>query len=189
MFAINGMPVKMPSCRRFIFDISSSGAAGADHIASSRPIPSKNPTHRLVRNMPEAKKKSPRPRQTLRIAPATHPRQFPRPRGNVGQLSRQVFWLMVHPTPRAFPSCRRYSVTVIRYSQELTLRVTFHDSRLTSLTDSGFHGFRPHLQRRDREGFAPSSLTQESQCGGHSRRTGRRLSSSLMSVGSPLLML
>jgi hypothetical protein len=41
--------------------------------------------------------------KTLRIAPATHPRQFPRPRGNVGQLSRQVFWLMVHPTPRAFP--------------------------------------------------------------------------------------
>ena len=52
-------------------------------------------------------KKSPRPQQTLRIAPATHPRQFPSPRGNVGQLSRQVFWLMVHPTPRAFPSMNR----------------------------------------------------------------------------------
>ena len=101
-------------------------------------------------------KKSPRPRQTLRIAPATHPRQFPSPRGNVGQLSWQVFWLMVHPTPRAFPSAE---------------------------ADSGIHGFRPHLQRRDREGFAPSSLTQESQCGGHFRRQGRRLSSSLMSVG------
>jgi hypothetical protein len=29
-------------------------------------------------------KKSSRPYQTLRIAPATHPRQFPSPRGNVG---------------------------------------------------------------------------------------------------------
>jgi hypothetical protein len=27
-------------------------------------------------------------------------------------------------------------------------------------------GFRPHLQRRDREGISPSSLTQESQCRG-----------------------
>jgi hypothetical protein len=52
-------------------------------------------------------KKSPRPQQTLRITPVTHPRQFPSPRGNVGQLSRQVFWLMVHPTPRAFPSMNR----------------------------------------------------------------------------------
>jgi len=114
-------------------------------------------------------RKSPRPRQTLRITPATHPRQFPRPRGNVGlrnlpedrhsvtandprpsarvlgvkrslpyyreyvsgrfhacglasdpisfasqrrdplagSPSRQVFWLMVHPTPRAFPSMNR----------------------------------------------------------------------------------
>ena len=101
-------------------------------------------------------KKSPRPRQTLRIAPATYPRQFPSPRGNLNQLSRQVFWLMAHPTPRAFPSPK---------------------------ADSGIHGFRPHLQRRDREGFPPSSLTQESQCGTHSRRPGRRLSSSLMSIG------
>jgi hypothetical protein len=27
--------------------------------------------------------------------------------------------------------------------------------------DSGVGGFRPHLQRRDREGFAPSSLTRK----------------------------
>ncbi len=46
---------------------------------------------------------------------------------------------MVHPTPRAFPSAE---------------------------ANSGIYGFRPHLQRRDREGLAPSSLTQESQCGG-----------------------
>jgi hypothetical protein len=28
-------------------------------------------------------------------------------------------------------------------------------------SDSGINGFRPHLQRRDREGIAPSSLTPE----------------------------
>jgi hypothetical protein len=72
-----------------------------------------------------------------------------------GSRSWQVFWLMVHSTPRAFPSTE---------------------------ADSGIHGFRPHLQRRDREGLTPSSLTQESQCGGHFRRQGRILSSSLMSV-------
>src|SRR5678816_2375004 len=72
--------------------------------------------------------------KTLRIAPASHPRLFPRPRGNDGQFSRQVFWLMVHPTPRAFPSIE---------------------------SDSGVNGFRPHSQRRDREGFAPSSLTRK----------------------------
>lgn len=35
-----------------------------------------------------------------------------------------------------------------------------------SLHPSGIYGFRPHLQRRDREGLAPSSLAQESQCAG-----------------------
>ena len=49
MFAINGMPVKMPCCRRFMFDISSSGAAGTTHIASSKPAPSRDPTHPVVR--------------------------------------------------------------------------------------------------------------------------------------------
>ena len=38
---------------------------------------------------------------------------------------------MVHPTPRAFP---------------------FGNA------NSGIYGFRPHLQRRDREGVSPSSL-------------------------------
>jgi hypothetical protein len=32
--------------------------------------------------------------------------------------------------------------------------------------DSGLIGFRPHSQRRDREGLAPSSLTRASQCEG-----------------------
>ncbi len=39
-------------------------------------------------------------------------------------------------------------------------------SRPLTPSDSGLRGFRPHLQRRDREGFAPSSLTQESVCAG-----------------------
>lgn len=61
--------------------------------------------------------------------------------------------------------------------------LTHHLSLVTDhCIPSGFYGFRPHLQRRDREGLAPSSLAQESQCGGHSRRPGRRLSSSLMAV-------
>ena len=70
--------------------------------------------------------------KTLRIAPATHPRQFPRPRGNVGQLSRQVFWLMAHPTPRAFPSedVNRKSLFVNR--GDLLLRLTVHEYRSTS---------------------------------------------------------
>ena len=65
--------------------------------------------------------------KTLRIAPATHPRQFPRPRGNVGQLSWQVFWLMVHPTPRAFPSedVNRKSLCVKR--EDFFLRLTVHE--------------------------------------------------------------
>ena len=46
---------------------------------------------------------------------------------------------MVRPTPRAFPFTE---------------------------VDSGACGFRPHLQRRDREGFAPSSLDPRRMNGG-----------------------
>ena len=46
---------------------------------------------------------------------------------------------MVRPTPRAFPSIA---------------------------LDSGSYRFRPHSQRRDREGLSPSSLTRKSQSGG-----------------------
>lgn len=50
--------------------------------------------------------------------------------GQMGSTSGQVFWLPDHPTCRAFPS----------------------------LILSGTCGVRPRLQRRDRDGFAPSSL-------------------------------
>lgn len=62
---------------------------------------------------------------------------------------------MDRPTPRPFPSVE---------------------------TDSGIYGFRHHIQRRDREGFTPSSLPQKLQCDRHSRREGQFLSSSLMCV-------
>src|SRR5512139_888510 len=74
---------------------------------------------------------------------------------------------MVHPTPR--PSHLKRE------------RLTVH------ATDSGIDGFRPHSQRRDREGFAPSSLTQESQCGGtigESRKTCQARSCSISIAGS-----
>ena len=50
------------------------------------------------------------------------------------------------------------------------------------VTDSGSHGFRPHSQRRDREGVAPSSLYPRVIMCWHSRRLRRNLSSSLLSV-------
>jgi hypothetical protein len=62
---------------------------------------------------------------------------------------------MVRPTPRAFPSEDVIRELYVTRKNFLACNV----SRLTFLTDSGIHGFRPHLQRRDREGFAPSSLT------------------------------
>lgn len=73
-------------------------------------------------------------------------------------LSEQVFWLMVHPTPRAFPS----SSCIVR-SEPPHARTCGAFLNESGLRDSGVAGFRPHLQRRDREGFPPSSLTQESQ--------------------------
>ena len=50
------------------------------------------------------------------------------------------------------------------------------------VTDSGSHGFRPHSQRRDREGVAPSSLCPRVTMCRHFRRLCRNLSSSLLSV-------
>ncbi len=50
--------------------------------------------------------------------------------GHQVTTSGQVFWLPDHSTHRAFPS----------------------------MTLSGICGFRPRLQRRDRDGFTPSSL-------------------------------
>lgn len=164
------MPVRMPCCRRFMIEPSVPSAYAIPppsnktptlspaitqvHTARSHQLPrkaaaSEQPrrtifgrphadrearTHRKI-CFSEPKIKNPQGLdKTLRIAPASHPRLFPRPRGNDGQFSGQVFWLMVLPTPRAFPSLK---------------------------SDSGVNGFRPHSQRRDREGFAPSSLTRK----------------------------
>ena len=50
-----------------------------------------------------------------------------------------------------------------------------------SFSDSGVDGFRPHLQRRDREGVAPSSLTLELYWQ-HNRRGQQNLSSSVIAA-------
>jgi hypothetical protein len=47
------------------------------------------------------------------------------------------------------------------------------------MPDSGCSGFRPHSQRRDREGVAPSSLTLELYWQ-HNRRGQQNLSSSVI---------
>ena len=162
MFAINGMPVKMPCCRRFIFDISSSARTApmsnnrrhrkTPNVRSRHPARSKRFLSKAAASEPPRRTRSrtsqalseARTKQeivfnvlkiknpqgltkTLRIAPATHPRQFPRPRGNVGQQSWQVFWLMVHPTTRAFPSedVNRKSLCVKR--EDFFLRLTVHE--------------------------------------------------------------
>lgn len=84
-------------------------------------------------------KKSPRPGKTLRIAPASSSSPVPQPRGNDGQFSEQVFWLMVHPTPR--PShLKREEVNVRRKGSSTSLAsyFAFHSS------GQWHDGFRPH---------------------------------------------
>lgn len=61
---------------------------------------------------------------------------------NDQSTSRQVFWLLDHATHRTFPFC-------------------FHFSQRNK--NSGIRSFRPQLQRRDRDGFAPSSLFSHEQ--------------------------
>lgn len=85
--------------------------------------------------------------------------------------------------PISFASQRRdpsgrppFPAGLLAHGSPYSPRLPIHES------DSGIHRFRPHLQRRDHEGLAPSSLTQESYCGRHSRRAGRRLSRSLLSI-------
>jgi hypothetical protein len=77
----------------------------------------------------------------LRIAPVLlGPQVSGRPvsRGPVRPSYRQVFWLLDQSTPGAFPG------------------------RLS--TPVAFSRFRPQLQRRDRDGFAPSSLFPYGTC-------------------------
>jgi hypothetical protein len=72
----------------------------------------------------------------LRIAPVLlGPQVGSRPvsREPVRPSHRQVFWLLDHSTPGAFPGSASTPVALSR--------------------------FRPQLQRRDRDGFAPSSLS------------------------------
>ncbi len=91
--------------------------------------------------------------------------------------------LLAHGSPYSprLPIFRvKREASFVKRLKDKSLRFTRNASRPTPL-DSGIHGFRPHLQRRDREGLAPSSLTQESYCGRHSRRPERRLSRSFMS--------
>ena len=76
-------------------------------------------------------------------------------------------WFVLLPAPSHL--VERYPLTVIRESQERILRFTLNDS-IHVRKDSGVGGFRPHSQRRDREGFAPSSLTRKPRCERHSRR-------------------
>ena len=77
----------------------------------------------------------------LRIAPVLlGPQAGGRPvsREPVRPSYRQVFWLLDQSTPGAFPGC--------------------------SSTPVAFSRFRPQLQRRDRDGFAPSSLFPYGTC-------------------------
>jgi hypothetical protein len=77
----------------------------------------------------------------LRIAPVLlGPQAGGRPvsREPVRPSYRQVFWLLDHPTPGAFPGPQS--------------------------TPVAFSRFRPQLQRRDRDGFSPSSLFPYGTC-------------------------
>ena len=69
------------------------------------------------------------------------------------------------PVPQ--PSRERWSIHwagLLAHGSSYSPRLPIH------LVDSGNTGFRPHSQRRDREGFTPSSLTQESYLWRHNRR-------------------
>ena len=89
---------------------------------------------------PNKKPQFPESRE-LRIAPVLlGPQVSGRPvsREPIRPSYRQVFWLLDQSTPGAFPGC--------------------------SSTPVAFSRFRPQLQRRDRDGFAPSSLFPYGTC-------------------------
>jgi hypothetical protein len=77
-------------------------------------------------------------------------------------------WFVLVPAPSHLVD----TLTVNRYSLLARAHLAFHVERFTMHVrkDSGVGGFRPHSQRRDREGFAPSSLTRKPRCERHSRR-------------------
>jgi hypothetical protein len=116
--------------------------------------------------------------ETLRIAPASSSSPVPQP----SREQRSTF--------RAGLLARGST-----YSPRLPIRSVSRETRVVSwrsasltpcaspftLQNSGHHGFRPHSQRRDREGFAPSSLPRKSQYSPDNRREGQILSSPIMS--------
>jgi hypothetical protein len=77
--------------------------------------------------------------------------------------------LLAHGSPYSpclpIPNVKRRSLFVKRRRRTRSYEIRF-TRYVSRLGDSGNHGFRPHSQRRDREGLAPSSLTQESQSRG-----------------------
>ncbi len=80
-------------------------------------------------------------RRELRIAPVLlgpHVGGRPVSREPIRPSYRQVFWLLDQSTPGAFPG--------------------------SASTPVAFSRFRPQLQRRDRDGFAPSSLFPYGTC-------------------------
>lgn len=116
-------------------------------------------------------------RQTLRIAPASSSSPVPQPSRERWSTLRGG--LLAHGSPY-FP---RLPISHVKRRSSSVKRLNEHSyeirfTRYVSRSDSGRRGFRPHLQRRDREGISPSSLTQESQCRGHNRRERQNLSSS-----------
>lgn len=93
--------------------------------------------------MPLVQKKNP---QGLRIDPEDCTRfsssPLPQPRGNDGQFSEQVFWLMVHPTPR--PSHLKHERQNRRRKTDNLLPLRFTCNRSPSRPqDSGMTGFVP----------------------------------------------
>jgi hypothetical protein len=155
----------MPCCRRFIVTSSVSYAAARPAERSSPPISA----HRAVKHRQDLscrvrKQKNPQGLTTLRIAPASSPSPFPQPTrerrsDRAGFLTSGSFYSSPFPSG----DVNRESLFVKR-RREVLLRLTFDDSRITSARQ-WFREFRPQLQRRDREGVAPSSLHPGRICG------------------------
>src|SRR5205823_14702070 len=90
-FAMNGMPVRIPCCRRFFTeDTSCSNAA----VTAADSMQLRATTQQPVTNV--RKIKNPQGlAETLRIAPASSPSPFPSPRGKEVEVydPGQVVWL------------------------------------------------------------------------------------------------
>ena len=119
--------------------------------------------------------------ETLRIAPASSSSPVPQPSREQKSTFRAGLLARGSPySPRLpIPNVKRRSSFMKRRWKPISYEIRF--TRYVSCTqNSGNHGFRPHSQRRDREGFAPSSLTWKSQYPRHNRKEEQYLSSSIM---------